>query len=61
MLRNSIQCSCDADDEPMFIWTPAEVLRERQRRQQEAEEAEEASMELDDAEALPAEQLPEHS
>jgi hypothetical protein len=41
----------DADDEPMFIWTPAEVLRERQRRQQEAEEAEEAAMELDDSDA----------
>ena len=45
----------------MFIWTPAEVLRERQRRQQEAEEAEEvdeAAMELDDAGTQPAEQLP---
>ncbi len=45
----------------MFIWTPAEVLRERQRRQQEAEEADEAdeaAMKLDDADPLPAEQLP---
>ena len=41
----------------MFIWTPAEVLWERQRRQQEDEEAEEAAMELDDAGAQPAEQL----
>ena len=42
----------------MFIWTPAEVLRERQRRQQEAEEVEEPAMELDDAEAQPAKKLP---
>lgn len=42
----------------MFIWTPAEVLREQQRRQQEAEEVDEAAMELDDAESQPAEQLP---
>lgn len=45
----------------MFIWTPAEVLRARQRRQQEAEEpeeADEAAMELDDTEVLSTEQLP---
>jgi hypothetical protein len=33
----------------MFIWTPSEVLRERQRRQQEAEEAEAMDMAETDA------------